>query len=102
MMLVDEFSGLLKRKMGLDSRSIGAAAVERAVRHRMSATGVDDERDYLMRVQASPAEMQLLIESVVVPRPGSSAIRSRSRRWRSWPASGCSAPARPTSVCCAC
>ena len=67
MMLVDEFSGLLKRKMGLDSRSIGAAAVERAVRHRMSATGVDDERDYLMRVQASPAEMQLLIESVVVP-----------------------------------
>ena len=65
MMLVDEFSGLLKRKMGLDSRSIGAAAVERAVRHRMSATGVDDERDYLMRVQASPAEMQLLIESVV-------------------------------------
>ena len=24
MMLVDEFSGLLKRKMGLDSRSIGA------------------------------------------------------------------------------
>ena len=33
----------------------------------MSATGVDDERDYLMRVQASPAEMQLLIESVVVP-----------------------------------
>lgn len=67
MMLVDEFSGLLKRKMGLDSRSIGVAAVERAVRHRMSATGVDDERDYLMRVQASPAEMQLLIESVVVP-----------------------------------
>ena len=69
----------------------------------MSATGVDDERDYLMRVQASPAEMQLLIESVVVPETWiSSAIRSRSRRWRSWPASGCSAQARPTSVCCAC
>ena len=43
------------------------AARSSAVRHRMSATGVDDERDYLMRVQASPAEMQLLIESVVVP-----------------------------------
>ena len=31
MMLVDDFSAVLKRKMGLDSGSIGAAAVERAV-----------------------------------------------------------------------
>ncbi|MGE8656351.1 MAG: CheR family methyltransferase [Achromobacter sp.] len=67
MMLVQDFSALLKRKMGLDSGSIGAAAVERAVRHRMQAVGTDDEQDYLMRVQASPAEMQQLIEAVIVP-----------------------------------
>ncbi|MFY0479439.1 CheR family methyltransferase [Achromobacter marplatensis] len=67
MSLIDEFSALLKRKMGLDSGSIGKAAVERAVRHRIGAVNAADERDYLMRVQASPAEMQQLIEAVIVP-----------------------------------
>lgn len=67
MTLVDEFSALLKRKMGLDSGSIGKAAVERAVRHRMGAVNAADESDYLMRVQTSPAEMQQLIEAVIVP-----------------------------------
>ncbi|MBB1594279.1 protein-glutamate O-methyltransferase CheR [Achromobacter sp. UMC46] len=67
MTLVDEFSALLKRKMGLDSGSIGKAAVERAVRHRMGAVNAADEGDYLMRVQTSPAEMQQLIEAVIVP-----------------------------------
>lgn len=67
MSLIEEFSGLLKRRMGLDSGSIGQAAVERAVRHRMHAAGVDDEQDYLLRVQAWPDEMQQLIEAVIVP-----------------------------------
>lgn len=67
MMLVDEFSALLKRKMGLDSGSIGKAAVERAVRHRMGAAGVADEHDYLTRLHSTPAEMQQLIEAVIVP-----------------------------------
>jgi len=65
--LVDDFSALLKRKMGLDSGSIGKAAVERAVRHRMGAADAADERDYLLRVQTDPAEMQQLIEAVIVP-----------------------------------
>jgi len=67
MSLLEEFSGLLKRRMGLDSGSIGQAAVERAVRHRMHAAGVEDEQDYLARVQAWPDEMQQLIEAVIVP-----------------------------------
>lgn len=67
MTLIDEFSALLKRKMGLDSGSIGKAAVERAVRHRMGAVNAADENDYLLRVQASAAEMQQLIEAVIVP-----------------------------------
>ena len=67
MNLVDDFSALLKRKMGLDSGSIGKAAVERAVRHRMGAADAADERDYLLRVQTDPAEMQQLIEAVIVP-----------------------------------
>ena len=67
MMLIDEFSALLKRRMGLDSGSIGKAAVERAVRRRMGMAGIADEQDYLWQVQASPAEMQQLIEAVIVP-----------------------------------
>lgn len=67
MNLVDDFSALLKRKMGLDSGSIGKAAVERAVRHRMGAADAADERDYLLRVQTDPTEMQQLIEAVIVP-----------------------------------
>lgn len=64
---VDDFSAALKRKMGLDSGSIGSAAIERAVRHRMQAAGSDDEQDYLALLQTSPAEMQQLIEAVIVP-----------------------------------
>lgn len=64
---VDDFSAVLKRKMGLDSGSIGSAAIERAVRHRMQAVGSDDEQEYLARLSASPAEMQQLIEAVIVP-----------------------------------
>lgn len=67
MMLVDDFGALLKRRMGLDSGSIGKAAVERAVRRRMGMAGIGDEQDYLLQVQASPAEMQQLIEAVIVP-----------------------------------
>lgn len=67
MMLVDDFSALLKRRMGLDSGSIGKAAVERAVRHRMGVAGVADERDYLRQAQSSADEMQQLIEAVIVP-----------------------------------
>ncbi|WLW64666.1 CheR family methyltransferase [Achromobacter aegrifaciens] len=67
MMLIDEFSALLKRRMGLDSGSIGKAAVERAVRRRMGMAGIADEQDYLWQVQAAPAEMQQLIEAVIVP-----------------------------------
>ncbi|AZS80003.1 chemotaxis protein CheR [Achromobacter spanius] len=67
MMLIDEFSALLKRKMGLDSGSIGKAAVERAVRHRMNAVGVADEHDFLRRLHMAADEMQQLIEAVIVP-----------------------------------
>ncbi|QQB33202.1 chemotaxis protein CheR [Achromobacter deleyi] len=67
MIRVADFSAVLKRKMGLDSGSIGSAAIERAVRHRMQAVDSDDEQEYLARLQASPAEMQQLIEAVIVP-----------------------------------
>lgn len=62
-----DFEELLKQKMGLDATSIGSAAVERAVQRRLAATGLDDREVYFKRVTAAPAELQELIETVVVP-----------------------------------
>lgn len=67
MNLLPEFSAMLKREIGLDTGSVGQAAIERAVRLRLSASGISDERAYLQHVQISPAERQQLIEAVVVP-----------------------------------
>ncbi len=100
MMLVDDFSAVLKRKMGLDSGSIGKAAVERAVRHRMQAVAMGDVQDYLMRVQTSPAEMQQLIEAVIVPEtwffryPESQAAMAALARARLFGTGGVSGPGR--------
>src|SRR5690242_3881113 len=62
-----EFETLLKQTMGLDAASVGAAAIERAVRARVSAVGLNDMRVYWELVNTSRAELQALIEAVVVP-----------------------------------
>ncbi|OZI46702.1 CheR family methyltransferase [Bordetella genomosp. 5] len=67
MNLLPEFSAMLKREIGLDTGSVGQAAIERAVRLRLSACGIHDEQAYLQHVQISAAERQQLIEAVVVP-----------------------------------
>ncbi|OZI57227.1 CheR family methyltransferase [Bordetella genomosp. 1] len=67
MNLLPEFSALLKREIGLDTGSVGQAAVERAVRLRQGACGLADEHAYWRHVQVSPAERQQLVEAVVVP-----------------------------------
>jgi chemotaxis protein methyltransferase WspC len=53
--------------MGLNVASIGSAAIARAVQERLAICQLDDPRAYLERVRASPAELQALIETVVVP-----------------------------------
>jgi chemotaxis protein methyltransferase WspC len=58
---------ILKQTMGLDIASIGASALERAVRERQRECGVDDTLAYLDRVRASKDELQALIETIVVP-----------------------------------
>src|ERR1700722_10012721 len=58
---------LLKEAMGLDAASIGASAVERAVQARMEASRLSDLGAYLELVRASKAELQQLIEAIVVP-----------------------------------
>jgi chemotaxis protein methyltransferase WspC len=61
------FEGLLKETMGLDPASVGSAAIERAVRLRMSTIGVNEWGEYWDTVRQSNDELQELIEAVVVP-----------------------------------
>src|SRR5688572_13643994 len=58
---------LLKERIGLDVASIGASAVERAVRLRLAATGVTEAAAYVDRVRSSPAELDEFIDALVVP-----------------------------------
>lgn len=61
------FGDLLKQRIGLDAASIGEAAIARAVRLRSAACGAADDAHYWALLQSSPAEVQQLIEAVVVP-----------------------------------
>ncbi|MFN3360172.1 MAG: CheR family methyltransferase [Pseudanabaenaceae cyanobacterium] len=58
---------LLREKIGLDSSTIGTAPIVAAIKQRMTAVNVTDARDYYNLLQRSPAELQALIEAVVVP-----------------------------------
>jgi chemotaxis protein methyltransferase WspC len=60
-------AALLKERMGLDAESIGVASVERAVRERLAARGVEDVQVYWEQLTASEQELQELIEAVVIP-----------------------------------
>jgi chemotaxis protein methyltransferase WspC len=58
---------LLKDSMGLDVASIGASAIERAVRHRQHACQLPDVHAYWEHLRRSQTELQELIDAVVVP-----------------------------------
>jgi chemotaxis protein methyltransferase WspC len=51
----------------LDIASLGASTIERAVRQRVQACSLQDWKEYTSRVRVSEAELQALIEAVVVP-----------------------------------
>ena len=57
---------LLRAEIGLDAASIGSPLIERTVRLRMNQCGLKRSEEYLARLRASRAELQDLIEAVVV------------------------------------
>jgi len=65
--MLTEFESLLQRKIGLDAASIGAAAIERAVQVRLAVCDIADPQAYLHHLRNSEAELQELVEEVVVP-----------------------------------
>jgi chemotaxis protein methyltransferase WspC len=60
-------AALLKEKMGLDAESIGVACVERAVRERLAARGLEDVQIYWEQLVSLEQELQELIEAIVIP-----------------------------------
>jgi len=69
---IARFVGLLHRTIGLDAASIGASAIERAVRERFAAWRDHGQAgatldDYWHAVNAEAQRLQDLIEAVVVP-----------------------------------
>jgi len=62
-----ELVALLEERIGLDAESIGTSAIARAVRQRLAACRMADDRAYWEHVRSSEAELQELVESIVVP-----------------------------------
>jgi chemotaxis protein methyltransferase WspC len=62
-----DFENLLKNTIGLDTASIGSAAIERAVRLRMITRGMKRSDDYWCQLRTSIDELQEFIEAIVVP-----------------------------------
>lgn len=57
---------LLREWIGLDAATIGSAAVDRAVRTRMAALGIDDPDAFAKVVRGDAAERDRLVEEVIV------------------------------------
>jgi chemotaxis protein methyltransferase WspC len=66
-MALPEIEAMLQQVMGLHAETIGSSSVARAVQGRMTAGGVVDVHAYQELLTASPAELQELIETVIVP-----------------------------------
>lgn len=58
---------LLKDEIGLNSQSVGLSVIRHALKERMVATGIDDLHAYWSVVTGSRAELQQLINAVIVP-----------------------------------
>jgi chemotaxis protein methyltransferase WspC len=65
--MITAIEEVLRRSMGLEASSIGAATLEMAIRARMAQVGAATPEDYLGRLRETPAELGELIEAVVIP-----------------------------------
>jgi len=58
---------LLRETLGLDVASVGVSLVERAVQRRVTANNLGDILQYAHLLRCSEAELQSLLEEVVIP-----------------------------------
>ena len=57
---------LLRQRIGLNPESIGTASVEKTVRERIEMSGAAGAEDYVRKINSSAAELDSLVESIVV------------------------------------
>lgn len=57
---------LLREEIGLDAAAIGSSVLDRLVRQRLKSLGLNRLPEFLRLLKNSPAELEALIESVVV------------------------------------
>ena len=62
----DDIETLLRDWIGLDAATVGQAAVHRAVRQRMLASGIADPAAFVRLIRSDPAARDLLVEEVIV------------------------------------
>lgn len=67
MTTVAEFANLLNRTMGLSTDTVGLSLIESAVKTRVSACKSKNLQDYWEHVHTCDAELQELIDEVIVP-----------------------------------
>lgn len=58
---------LLEQSIGLDVETLSSSTFERAIARRMAEQGLDDMNEYALLLTGSGAELELLIEEVVIP-----------------------------------
>lgn len=95
---------LLKQTIGLNSASIGSSSIARAVQQRMRVLGITSTDTYQKRLSSS-AELQELIEEVIVPetwffRDRNPFIALARHATERWPTRGRYGPLRILSVPC--
>jgi len=62
----DDIEMLLRDWIGLDAATVGQAAVHRAVRQRMQATGIEDPAAFARVLRSDAGARDLLVEEVIV------------------------------------
>lgn len=96
---------LLKQTMGLNAASIGSSAITRAVQQRMRDHDIAGAENYLARLRIDNAELQRLIDLVIVPetwffRDRNPFLALARHAREHWPPKGRSGPLRILSVPC--
>lgn len=61
------FEKLLRDSIGLNQDTVGPSVIRQALRRRMAACEVTDLHAYWSRLDGNPAELQELIDAVIVP-----------------------------------
>ncbi|MFH7321623.1 CheR family methyltransferase, partial [Desulfurivibrio sp. D14AmB] len=66
-MINRDLEAILQQAIGLKITSLSQSSIERVMKRRLAALGLESLDDYLGRLKSSPQELKTLIEEVVIP-----------------------------------